>query len=213
MLKAYVHPLSAPSNKVLFTLHALNMDYERVLIDLAQGEQLQEAFKALNPFGKIPVIDHDGFVLYESGAIISYLARLQKSSLYPSTFHDRARVDQWCHFAAEVLQLPLQRVFFNRVVAPMIGVPADEAAITQGLAQLDAYLPVLDAHFEHARFLCGDDLTLADITLASVLDPAVPANIDLTSHAHLGRWWSGIRDQEFYTQTHAHFGAGILGQP
>ncbi len=210
MLTAYVHPLSAPSNKVLFALHALDLDYERVLVSLAEGDQTKASFKALNPFGKIPVIDHDGFVLYESGAIIAYLARLHKSALYPSTYQGRARVDQWCHFASEVLQIPLQRVFFNRVIAPMIGAPVDEAGVKQGLAQLDAYLPVLDAHLSSSNWLCGDELTLADLTMASVLDPAAPASIDLTSYAHLDRWWNTIRAHDFYTRTHTHFGAGIL---
>ncbi len=212
MLKAYVHPLSAPSNKVLFGLHALNIDYTRVQIDLAKAEQTQDSFKALNPFGKIPVIDDDGFVLFESGAILAYLARGRKSPLYPSTYKQRALVDQWCHFAAEVLQLPLQRVFFNRVIAPMTGAPVDDASITQGINQLDAYLPVLDAHFQQSELVCGDELTLADLTLASVLDPAELAKIDLARYAGLNRWWQHIRTQEFYTRTHTHFGAGMLGQ-
>ncbi len=72
MPKAYVHPLSPPSNKVLFGLHALDPDYERVQIDLARGEQGEEPFKALNPFGKVPVLDDEGFILSESGAILTY---------------------------------------------------------------------------------------------------------------------------------------------
>ena len=210
MLKAYVHPLSVPSNKVLFGLHALGLEFDKVQINLAKGEQGEAAFKALNPFGKIPVLDDEGFILFESGAILSYLARREKSALYPSTYQGRAKVDQWCHFSNELLQSALQRVFFNKVLAPMIGVPVDEASIQFGLRNLNAYFPVINTHLQGSKFLCGDELTLADITMVSALDPAEVSDIDTTSYEALHRWREDIRAMDFYTQTHSHFGAGIL---
>ena len=210
MLKVYVHPLSPPSNKVLFGLHAFDLEYERVQINLAAGEHRQDAFKALNPFGKVPVLDDDGFVLFESGAILSYLARRVKSPLYPSTYKERARVDQWCHFSAEMVQSALQRVFFNRVLAPTIGAPVDEASIKLGSSMLDAYLPELELHLQQSQNMCGENLTLADITLVSVLDPAEVSSIDLSPYAALSQWRQRLREESFYTRTHSHYGAGIL---
>ncbi len=176
----------------------------------SKGEQGQESFKALNPFGKVPVLDDEGFVLYESGAILTYLARREKSALYPSTYQDRAKVDQWCQFSGEMLQSALQRVFFNRVLAPLTGAPVDEAGIQFGLRNLKAYFPVIDTHLQGSKFLCGDVLTLADITMVSVLDPAEVSDIDITSHEALHLWRESIRAMEFYTKTHSHYGAGIL---
>ncbi len=210
MLKVYVHPLSAPSNKVLFGLNAMNLEFESVLVDLAKGEQASASFKKLNPFGKVPALDDAGFILYESGAILSYLARREKSVLYPSTYQERAKVDQWCHFSSEMVQSALQRVFFNRVLAPGMGAPVDEAGIQLGLRNLNAYLPTIDTHLKQSRFLCGDRLTLADITLASVLDPIEVSNIDIAAHEALDHWRKEIQAMDFYTRTHAYFGAGIL---
>jgi len=73
MLKIYGADLSAPANKVRFVANYLGLEYDYVQIKIREGEHRAEQFLKLNPVGKIPVIDDDGFTLYESNAICKYL--------------------------------------------------------------------------------------------------------------------------------------------
>ena len=73
-LKLYVFPPSPRGFKILFAAHHLGLDYELRLVDLTKGDQKAPAFLALNPNGRMPVLDDDGFVLWESNAIVEYLA-------------------------------------------------------------------------------------------------------------------------------------------
>ena len=62
-------------SRVLVTILEKNLPYEHILIDIAKGDQKTEAYKKLQPFGKVPVLDDDGFIIFESRAICKYLAR------------------------------------------------------------------------------------------------------------------------------------------
>ena len=210
MIKVYCHPLSSASNKVLYCLNALDIVHEKIPVDLAAGEQGSPEHLKRNPFGKVPVIDDDGFVLFESDAIMRYLARKEKSALYPSTYQARALVDQWTDFSSFMLYLGMQKVFFHRVLAPMIGQEADEKIIAQGIAQVDAYLPVYEKHLAASEFLCGDTMTLADLALIAVLDSAEVSGLDLKPYTSLSKWRNGLKAQKFYTNVHNFYAQGIL---
>ena len=83
MLKIYGANLSGPANKVRFTANYLGLDYEYVQVKIREGEHRHPEFLAINPVGKIPAMDDDGFVLFESSAIVRYLAEKHDSDLYP----------------------------------------------------------------------------------------------------------------------------------
>ena len=81
MLKIYGADLSSPANKVRFAANALGLEYEYIQVKLRDGEHKKSEFLKINPVGKIPVIDDDGFVLFESGAIAKYLCVKHNSAL------------------------------------------------------------------------------------------------------------------------------------
>src|SRR3989338_5290751 len=95
MLKIYGANLSGPSNKVRMVANYLGLEYEYLQVKIREGENKKEWFLKLNPIGKIPVIDDDGFCLFESNAIVKYLATKNRSSAYPQELKQRAIVDQW----------------------------------------------------------------------------------------------------------------------
>ena len=210
MLKIYWHPLSSASNKVLYCANALGLDYEKTLVNLATGEQHDADHLARHPFGKVPVIDDDGFLLFESEAINRYLARREKSALYPSKYRERALVDQWSDFSAIMLQLAMQKLFLQRVLGPMIGEPPNDAVLQQGLTQTAAYLPIYDRHLAENEYMCGAQFTLADITLVAVLDCTEAVAVDLGEFPHLERWRSAQMSQDYYQSVHRYYGEGIL---
>src|ERR1043166_1074933 len=95
-MKLYGHPLSSCTRKVRLTAAEKNAPLDLVPVDLFSGEHKQPAHLARHPFGVVPVLDDDGFLLYESRAIVRYLdARFAGPSLVPAEPRDRARMDQW----------------------------------------------------------------------------------------------------------------------
>ena len=89
MLKVYGFPLSFHSNKVQMCVQALELEHEFVLVNLSEGEQRAPDFLEVNPKGKVPAINDDGFCLSESQAIMRYLARKSKK-FYPAEFKQQA---------------------------------------------------------------------------------------------------------------------------
>ena len=95
MLTIYGADLSSPSNKVRFVANVLGLEYTYRPVKLREGENKSEWYVQLHPAAKIPVMDDDGFVLFESNAICKYLLTQKNSPLYPQELKSRAIVDQW----------------------------------------------------------------------------------------------------------------------
>src|SRR5277367_4998190 len=94
MLKLYYHPLSTFTRRVHLALIEKKIPFETVEIDMAAREHRAPAYRAINPFGRLPTIEEDGFVLYESTAILNYLeARHPAPPLVPEDVRGRALVD------------------------------------------------------------------------------------------------------------------------
>lgn len=209
MLILYGANLSAPSNKIRFAANAMGLEYEYRRVNLRQGENKQERFLKMHPAGKIPVIDDDGFVLFESNAIIKYLAQKHNSPFYPSDLKKKAAVDQWIDFVSLHVGAAMGRILYNRVFAPMIGVEVDERSLKDGISFLDRFLPVVDRQLKAGEYLAGAEMTLADFCLLATVDPAEVAGLDLAPYPHLLRWRQKLMEQEFYTKCHKSYGSAL----
>jgi len=209
MLKIYGSDLSAPANKVRFAANALGLKYEYQKVDLRSGENRKPEFLKLHPAGKIPVIDDDGFVLFESNAIIRYLTDKHNSPLYPKPLTQRAAVDQWIDFGSIHVGAALSKVLYNRIFAPLRGIPVDENSLKEGLGFLDRFLPVVEEQLRKTKYLAADELTLADINLLALLDPAEVAAIDLSAYPKLVEWRTGLKNRDFYTKCHKEYGESL----
>ncbi len=207
MLKLYGSDLSVFSNKIKFTAHALGMAYEFHYVNLKEKEHLSPEFLKMNPAGKVPVIDDDGFILFESGAIIRYLANKVKSSLYPQNLQQRARVDQWMDFSTQHIGNALNKIIFNRVFAPRMGRPVDKQSIKDGMLFLNRFLPVIDKQLSENKHLAGEEFSLADITLLSALDPVEITEINISKYSAIVQWRNNLKQQDFYTQCFKEYGA------
>lgn len=210
MLKIYGFDFSSPANKVRMCANALGLDYEYIRVDMLAGEHKSEKYLAINPAGKVPAIDDDGFTLFESNAIMRYLCDKADSSYYPKDPRKRAIVDQWCDFVSIHVYMALGRVVFNRIVAPEIGVEVDERSIKDGLEFLGNFLPVIDGQLGKTKFLAGDELTIADFCLLATVDPAEMAELDLAPYAKLTAWREHLRAEDFYRKVHKFFGESMM---
>ena len=210
MLKIYHSPLSTAANKVRMCANALRIEYEGVVVNLRDGQQKTEAYLAINPFGKVPAIDDDGFYLFESNAIMRYLSRKHESPLYPRELQAQAFVDEWCDFAASLLAPAYGRILFNRILAPLSGAPVSEESLADGLEFIGNYLPVLEQRLSTSRFIAGNSMTIADLAVLSTLDPSEACEIELSPYPKLYSWREALRAEDFYTAVHEYYGQGIL---
>ena len=136
----------ARAARVLWMVKELGLDYEHVRVDFATGETRQPAHLALNPNGHIPVIDDNGFILWESMAINLYLAKKYGAGgLYPSRLEDEARAWQWSLWSMTEVERPVLTAMMNRAIFPenqrdLAAADAAEKTLAQPLRVLDGVL-------------------------------------------------------------------------
>jgi glutathione S-transferase len=173
--------------RVLWMAKELGLDYEHIKVDFATGEARRPEYLALNPNGHVPVIDDDGFILWESMAINLYLAKKYGAGgLYPSSLQDEARAWQWSFWGMTEVERPLLSVLFNRAILPEN--QRDSAAADAAEKSLAQPLGVLEGVLGRASHLLGNPFTVADLNVASVLAWARPAQIDMAAFPQVAEW-------------------------
>ncbi len=207
MLTIYGSDLSGPAIKVRLTASLLGLDYQWRVVNLRDKEQKQEWFLKINPVGKIPAIDDNGFRLFESNAICRYLCDKHNSALYPKDVQQRAVIDQWIEYIAAHISANFSPIVFNRIFAPRTGRPVNEAAIADGLKFLSGYFPLIEAQLNQHQYIVGNNISLADIVLFAVLEPAELSQYDLSVYPKIDAWRRALKQQPFYTKCYTEYGA------
>ena len=206
MLTIYGSDLSGPAIKVRLTASLLGINYKWQVINLREGEQKQEWFLKINPVGKIPALDDDGFHLFESNAICRYLCDKFNSPLYPEDIKERAIVEQWISFVSAHIGSNFMTIVYNRVFAPRMNRPVNDKAVSEALELLKQYFPVIEKELCQHQYIASGKLSLADIVLLSNLEPAEMAQIDLSVYPKLTAWRNGLKNQPFYTSCYKEYG-------
>ncbi len=201
MLKIYGNRKSGSANKVEYTAILLGTAYEYQEMDF-QKDLKTEWYLKIHPAGKVPAIDDDGFILFESGAICKYLCDKKGNNMYPKDLKQRALVDQWSDFSVQHVGSAMGKVAFGRVFAPMLGLPVDEKSIQEGDKYLKQFLPIIDTQLGKMQFLASSTLSLADLSLLGVLEYAEAAQYDLSSYQNLTTWRTHLMSMEFYKRVH-----------
>ena len=170
--------------RVLWMAHELDIPFEHVQQGFA-GEKTA-AYLAVNPNGRVPAIDDDGFKLWESLAINLYLARKHDRGLAPKDSKEDALAMQWSLWVmTEVEKSLLNAMFFTRGI---MGNPKDPARAAGYMAELQKPLAVLDGCLAGKEYLMGNRFSVADLNVASVLSWAPGAKLDLAAFTHLNAW-------------------------
>ena len=173
--------------RTLWIAKELGLDYEHIKIDFATGETRTQAHLALNPNGHVPVIDDDGFILWESMAINLYLAKKYgRDGFYPSRLVDEARAWQWSFWGMTEIERPVLTALFNRAILPAN--ERDPAAADAAEKTLAQPLKVLDGALGRSPYLLGDKFTVADLNVGSILAWARPAQIDFSAFPKVAEW-------------------------
>ena len=114
-----LHGFGTQNNKkVVYLLEELELDYELKIVNLFKGESRTPEFKALNPFGKAPVLETEEGTVFESGAICRFLGNSHSSDLYPTSPFQRAQVDAWIDSFSIQAGRWLSGLYFELVLKP-----------------------------------------------------------------------------------------------
>jgi glutathione S-transferase len=169
--------------RALWMAEELGLDYEHIPIETGAGGARKPAYLALNPNGRLPAIDDDGFVLWESLAINLYLAK-KHGKLYPATLHEEAKAWQWCLWAANEVERAVNIWSLHAVRLP----PQDRnpQLRAEALKIIGPPFRVLDAALADRDYLLGEKFTVADLNVAAVVSRAI--EMDLSATPHLARW-------------------------
>jgi len=199
-LKLYAFPPSPRGFKVLFAAHQLGVDYEFRLVDLTKGGQKAPEFLALNPNGRMPVLDDDGFVLWESNAIVEYLA--SKSGALPSEARDRLPLTKWLYWESNHWDPTCAVYVFERLVKPFFGLgETSEAEVAKAETNFHRIAAVLNGELEKHRYVAGDALTIADMAIGSSLCVAERVRFPLENYRAIQRWHADLKSLPSWART------------
>lgn len=171
--------------RVLWMAEECGVPYQHVPTSFATDAKT-DALKALNPNARIPVIDDDGLVVWESMAINLYLAKKYGKDLAPKTPAEEAHATQWSFWVMTEIEKPLLNALFAKT--GMMGTNKDPDQAQKYFAELTRPLDVLDAHLGKQAYILGDRFTVADLNIASVLNWALAGRFDLSKWPKVDAW-------------------------
>ena len=179
--------------------------YDRVEVNPFSPD-MPASYLALHPFGRVPTLIHDGFVLYETGAITRYVDRtFAGPALQPTTPHALARMDQMMGVIDSYGYWPMVRqVFSHRVFRTAAGRPVDEAEVARGLGAAAKVLGALEDLAAPEAFLAGPELSLADLHVGAMVAYFALAHEGaalLENYPRLAVWWATISRRPSFAAT------------
>ncbi|MGB6537387.1 MAG: glutathione S-transferase family protein [Xanthobacteraceae bacterium] len=178
--------------RALWMAGELGLDCEHLPIEIGANGARSPEFLAINPNGRLPFIDDDGFVLFESLAITLYLAKKHSlGALYPASLQDEAKAWQWSFWAISEVDRGVNIWSLHAVRLP----PAerDAAKRDEALEVIAAPFKFLDAAVTKHPYLLGSDFTVADLNVAAVISRAI--DMDLSTVPNLKAWLARCLDR------------------
>lgn len=208
MLKIWGRITSINVQKVMWAVAELGLPYERIDAGMHFGGVNQDWYRAMNPNGRVPVINDDGFVLWESNAIVRYLAAKQTvptgnnaspgrgaapgnrtpsaNTLWPANVQVRADADRWMDWATSTMNPVMTPLFWGLIRTP--SEKRDAAALDQLRLQMEDVMQILDTQLATRPYIAGDALTIGDIPAGCFAQRWLALPMAHGEHPHLMQW-------------------------
>lgn len=206
-MRLYHHPLSSNARRAVMTaLHLapwLPRPVALQTVDLSHGAQHAPDFVAMNPMGQVPLLVDGDFRLPESHAIMIYLAEMAPGqTLWPDEPRVRAEVARWMFWCAYHVMHGVGVLNFERWIKRMMAAgDPDAARVAAAEAELRPLVELLDRHLDGRTWIVGDQLTLADLSIAAPLMHAGPAQLPIAGLPHLAAWFARVQALPAWQQT------------
>jgi glutathione S-transferase len=188
---------STYTRTVRLVLEEKGVGYDLVEVDILSGKNQQPEHLARQPFGPVPAFEHDGFVLYETAAIMRYVDDVVEGPmLEPGDAKDRARMNQIIAIVDSYgYPAIIGKLFWQRAVVPMMGGQPDDEIVSASLPRIRLVLSEIERLMGDGPWLAGSTLSLADLLLAPVvayLHMTPEAGPLMADRPNLARWWQAM---------------------
>jgi glutathione S-transferase len=194
MLRIWGRITSINVQKVVWCADELGLAYERVDAGGRFGRNDTPEYLAMNPNGLVPVIEDDGFVLYESNAIVRYLcAREDSTALWPGDPRLRADADRWMDWQATAFTPATRDAFWNLLRTPEP--QRDAAAIEASRVKSEKCAAILDTHLAGRSYVCGEAFTAADIVVGAAAHRWLNMPLPRAARPHIERWYAELKSR------------------
>lgn len=208
-LKVFYDLMSQPCRALIIFLKVNNIPFESKIVALRKAEHKTPEFSKLNPFQKVPVIEHNGFVLTESIAMVRYLSREFniQNNWYPNDSKKQAKVDEYLEWQHLNTRLFGSMIFRERVLKPLwSGKPVDEEKLQFHKHHFLNVMSDIEKGFLHdTPYLSGDSISAADIFCACEIEQALATGFDpFTNAPKVKSWLEKVRKEldPHYTEAH-----------
>ena len=185
------------SMKTLYVLEELGVDFEFAFVNLMKLENRTERFREMTPAGKVPVLEHDGEFLFESGPICRYVASVEKSPLYPADKLQRARVDQWMTFWTCHPGRWLTTLYFEKIIKNAAGMgEPDEARCAEAVKFAGQQLKIVERWLANTEWLANGALSIAEPFALAYLEQASDVGFALDELPRVQAWFKRIEGRD-----------------
>jgi glutathione S-transferase len=197
-MKLYALPPSPNTFKVVALANHLGLEMEVINMDMANGGHKTPDYLAKNPNALMPTLEDGDFCLWESNAILMYLAQKKpQSGLWPADSQGQAKVQQWLNWSGNHWGPAIRPFFFERIVKARFGMgPADEAEIAKAVQAFPKVADVLEGQLKNHPYLAGDQLTIADFALASAAPYLAMAGVPLENYPGIKAYCERVTSTE-----------------
>jgi len=197
MLRIWGRNNSVNVQKPLWLCEEIGLAYERIDAGGSFGVVNTPQYRNLNPNGLVPTIEEDGFVLWESNAIVRYLAAKHSSGkLWPEDLRIRAEADRWMDWQNTTFWPAFRPLFMNLVRIPPDR--RDEKAMEESRMRSAEILGYLDAHLKNRAFVAGDALTIGDIPMGCAVWRWISVPAEKPDLPNLQRWFDALSQRAPY---------------
>jgi glutathione S-transferase len=206
MITIWGRPNSSNVMPVMWAIAELGLDHRLELVGSSFGGVTTPAYLAMNPNGRVPLLQVGDFTLWESNAIIRYLVRLHGAgSLLPDNPEDQALAEQWMDWQKTTLTGPMTDLFWRatRTEPPL----RDPAAIASAARATEQVLSVLDSHLAGRDFVVGARLTMGDLPLGALVNRWYGMPIDRPTLPNLQSWYERLKERPAF-RTHVMIDIG-----
>ena len=192
MLKIWGRISSVNVQKVVWAADELGLAYERIEAGGAFGKTKTPEYLAMNPNSLVPVIEDDGFVLWESNAIVRYLAhRHSRGALWPDDDRRRADADRWMDWQATTYTPAMWAAFWQLVRTPEE--QRDMEVVETSLAKSEAAAAILDAALAGREYIGGAAFTMGDIPIGCATHRWLSLPVKREPRPNMERWYATLK--------------------
>jgi glutathione S-transferase len=212
-MKLYFHPISTTSRPiVLFAAESgIPLDFE--VVDLFTGAQYKPEYAAINPSCQVPVLEDGAFRVTECSSILKYLADKTNSPAYPKDPQKRARVNERMDWFNTGFYRDFSYGFVYPQVFAFLKRPDDHVqagTLEWGRGKALFWLKVLDQGIIKGRYLCGEEITIADYMGSIMLLGGEAIGMDFAEYPNIKRWLGQMKSLKHWASTNAVFYQGLV---